>query len=156
MIALSGYHVLQSHRPNGRRGGGICLVFSDLLKLIFVKIQSYPFFELLAAEVIFSCNSFTFSVTYRPKLQLYQISLQTHFSLSRSSFLFSPFIVVHDFNFPNCCDQGNSFGVLLNELDSVQHINFSTHILDNILDLIETSKSSFYLVDGLDKEFFDS
>ena len=68
--------------------------------------------------------------------------------------LSSPFYVAGDFNLPNCCNQRSSFDVFLRRLDLVQRFNFPTHIFDNILDFIVTSKSDSYLVDGLGRESF--
>ena len=61
-----------------------------------------------------------------------------------------------DFNTPNCTSYDNPLSALLRERELVQHIDFPTHRLGNILDLIITSKPNSHLIQKIGRETFDS
>ena len=61
-----------------------------------------------------------------------------------------------DFNTPNCTSHDNPLSALLRELELVQHIDFPTHRLGNILDLIITPKPNSHLIQEIGRETFDS
>ena len=70
--------------------------------------------------------------------------------------LSSKFILAGDFNTPNCTSHDNPLSALLLELELVQHIDFPTHRLGNILDLIITPKPNSHLIQEIGRETFDS
>ena len=61
-----------------------------------------------------------------------------------------------DFNTPNCTFHDNPLIALLRELVLVQHINFPTHRLGDILDLIITPKPNSPLIQDIGRKTFDS
>ena len=61
-----------------------------------------------------------------------------------------------DFNTPNCTSHDNPLSALLRELELVQHIDFPTHRLGNILDLIITPKPNSHLIQEIGRKTFDS
>ena len=61
-----------------------------------------------------------------------------------------------DFNTPKCTSLGNPLSALLCELELVQHIDFPTHRLGNILDLIITQKPNSHLIQDIGRETFNS
>ena len=61
-----------------------------------------------------------------------------------------------DFNTPNCTSHDNPLSALLHELELVQHIDFPTHRLGNILDLIITPKPNSHLIQEIGRKTFDS
>ena len=71
-------------------------------------------------------------------------------------FLSSNFILAGDFNTPNCKSHDNPLSALLRELELVQHIDFPTQRLSNILDLIITPKPNSHLIQEIGRETFDS
>ena len=70
--------------------------------------------------------------------------------------LSSNFILAGDFNTPNCTSHDNPLSALLRELELVQHIDFPTHRLGNIFDLIITPKLNSQLIQEIGRETFDS
>ena len=65
--------------------------------------------------------------------------------------LSSNYILAGDFNTPNCTSHDNPLSALLLELELVQHIDFPTHRLGNILDLITTPKPNSHLIQKIGK-----
>ena len=70
--------------------------------------------------------------------------------------LSSNFILASDFNTPNCTSHDNPLSALLRELELLQHIDFPTYRLGNILDLIITPKPNSHLIQEIGKETFYS
>ena len=93
----------------------------------------------MTAKVSFSSHCLFLSVNYRPpNTGNFICELTSH--LYFFHFLSSNFILAGDFNTPNCTSYDNLLSALLRELELVQHIDFSTHRLGNILDFIITPK----------------
>ena len=61
-----------------------------------------------------------------------------------------------DFNTLNCTSHDNPLSALLRELELVQHIDFPTHRLGNILDLIITPEPNSHLIQDIGRKTFDS
>ena len=70
--------------------------------------------------------------------------------------LSSNFILAGDFNTPNCTSHDNPLSALLRELELVQYIDFPTHRLGNIFDLIITPKLNSHLIQEIGRATFDS
>ena len=150
-----GFHVLHSHRPIGKRGGGISVISKNSIRLDSIKSLSHSSFELLTAKVSFSSHCLFLSMIYRPPNTGNFIGeLTSH--LYFLYFLSSNFILAGDFNTPNCTSHDNPLSALLRELELVQHIDFPPHRLGNILDLIITPKPNSHLIQEIGRETFDS
>ena len=133
------FHVLHSHRPIGKRGGGISVISRNFIRLDAIKSPSHSFFESLTAKMSFSSHCLFLSVIYRPPNTCNFVGeLMSHLYFLYS--LSPNFILAGDFNTPNCTSHDNPLSALLRELELVQHINFPTHKVGNILDLIITPK----------------
>ena len=81
-----------------------------------------------------------------------ELTSHLYFLYSRAS----NFILAGDFNTPNCTSHDNPLSALLRELELVQHIDFPTHRLGNILDLIIIPKPNSQLIQEIGREIFDS
>ena len=147
-IVPYGFHVLHSHRP-------ISVIFRNSIRLDAIKSPSNFSFESLTAKVSFSSHCLFLSVIYRPPNTGNFIGELTSHLYFLYSF-FSNFILAGDFNTPNCTSHDNLLSALLRELELVQHIDFPTHRLGNILDLIITPKPNSHLIQEIGKETFDS
>ena len=103
----------------------------------------------------FSSHCLFLSVIYRPpNTDNFICELTSH--LYFLYFLASNFILAGDFNTPNCTSHDNPLSALLCELELVQLIDFPTHRLGNILDLIITPKPNSHLIQDIVRETFDS
>ena len=154
-IVPHGFHVLHSHRPICKRGGGISVISRNSIRLDAIKCPSHYSFESLTAKVSFSSHCLFLSVIYRPPNNgnfIGELTSHLYFFYS----LFSNFILTGDFNTPNCTSHDNPLSALLRELELVQHIDFPTHRLGNILDLIITPKLNSYLIQEIGRETFGS
>ena len=154
-IVPHGFHVLHSHRPTGKRGGGISVISRNFIKLDAIKSPSHSSFESLTTKVSFSSHCLFLSVIYRPPNTgnfIRELTSHLYFLYSLSS----NFILAGDFNTPNCTSHDNPLSALLRELELVQHIDFPTHRLGNILDLIITPKPNNHLIQKIGRETFDS
>ena len=154
-IVPHGFHVLHSHRPTGKRGGGISVISKNSIKLNAIKSPSHFSFESLTAKVSFSSHCLFLSVIYRPPNTgnfICELTSHLYFLYSLSS----NFILAGDFNTPNCTSHDNPLGALLCELELIQHIDFPTHRLGNILDLIITPKPNSHLIQEIGRKTFDS
>ena len=154
-IVPHGFHVLHSHRPIGKRGGGISVISRNSIRLDAIKFPSPSSFESLTAKVSFSSHCLFLSVIYcPPNTGNFICELTSHlyflYSLSLN------FILAGDFNTPNCTSHDNPLSALLRELELIQHIDFPTHRLGNILDLIITPKPNSHLIQEIGRETFDS
>ena len=144
-IVPHGFHVLHSHRPIGKRGGGISVISRNSIRLDAIKSPSHFSFESLTAKVSFSSHCLFLSVIYRPLNNgnfICELTFHFYFLYSLSS----NFILAGDFNTPNCTPHDNPLSALLRELELVQHIDFPTHRLGNILDLIITQKPNSHFI----------
>ena len=153
-IVPHGFHVLHSHRPIGKRGGGISVISSNSIRLDAIKSPSHFSFESLTAKVTFSSHCLFLSVIYRPPNTGNFIGELTSHLYFLYSFL-SNFILVGDFNTPNCTSHDNPLSALLRKLELVQQIDFPTHRLGNILDLIITPTPNSPLIQGIGRDTFD-
>ena len=154
-IVPHGFHVLHSHRPIGKRGGGISVISRNSIRLDAIKSPSHSFFESLTTKVSFSSHCLFLSVIYRPPNTgnfICELTSHLYFLYSLSS----NFILAGDFNTPNCTSHDNPLTALLRELELVQHIDFPTHRLGNILDLTITPKPNSHLIQEIGRETFDS
>ena len=148
-----GFHVLHSHRPIGKRGGGISVISRNSIRLDAIKSLSHSSFESLTTKVSFSSHCLFLLVIYHPpSAGNFICELTSHFIY----FLSSNFILAGDFNTPNCTSHDNPLSALLRELELVQHIDFPTHRLGNIFDLIITPKPNSHLIQDIGRETFDS
>ena len=130
-IVPHGFHVLHSNWPIGKRGGGISVISRNSIRLDAIKSPSHFSFESLTASV-FSSHCLFLSVIYCPSNTgnfICKLTSHLYFLYSLSS----NFILAGDFNTPNCTSHDNSLSGLLRELELVQHIDFPTHRLGNIL-----------------------
>ena len=149
------FHVSHSHRPIGKRGGGICVISRNSIRLDAIKSPFHSSFESLTAKVSFSSHCLFLSVLYRPpNTGNFICELTSHLYFFYS--FFSNFILAGNFNTPNCTSHDNPLSALLRELELVQQIDFPTHILGNILDLIITPKPNSHLIQEIGKKTFDS
>ena len=149
-----GFHVSHSHRPIGKRGGGVSIISRNSIRLDAIRSPPHSFFESLTAKVSFSSNCLFLSVIYRPPNTgnfICELTSHLYFLYSLSS----NFILAGDFNTPNCTPHDNPLCALLRELELVQHIDFPTHRLGNILDLIITPKPNSHLIQKIGRETFD-
>ena len=118
-IVPHGFHVLHSHRPIGKRGGGISVISRNSIRMDAIKSPSHSSFESLTAKVFFSSHCLFLSVIYRPpNTGNFICELTSHLYY----FLSSNFILAGDFNTPNFTSHDNPLRALLREL--VQHIDF--------------------------------
>ena len=153
-IVPHGFHVLHSHRPIGKRGGNISLISRNSIRLDAIKSPSHSSFESLTAKVSFLSHCLFLSVIYRPPNTgnfIGELTSHLYFLYSFSS----NFILAGDFNTPNCTSHDNPLSALLRELELVQHIDFPTHRLGNILDLIITPKPNSHLIQEIGRKTFD-
>ena len=91
---------LHSHRLN-TRVGGIYLISSYSIKLTFLKSGTHFSFEALTAQAFFPTQSLTNSVIYRPPSPsnfIHELTAHLYFLSST----FNHFIIVGNFNTPNC------------------------------------------------------
>ena len=154
-IVPHGFHVLHSHRPIGKQGGGISVISRNSIRLDAIKSPSHSSFESLTAKVSFSSHCLFLLVIYRPpNTGNFICKLTSHLYFLYS--LSSNFILAGDFITPNCTSHDNPFSALLRELELVQHIDFPTHRLGNILDFIIAPKPNSHLIQEIGKETFDS
>ena len=150
-----GFHVLHSHRPIGKRSEGISVISRNSIRLDAIKSPSHSFFEALTAKVSFSSHCLFLSMIYRPpNTGNFICELKSHLYFLYS--LSSNFILASAFNTPNCTSHDNPLSALLRELELIQHIDFPTHRLGNILDLIITPKPNSHLIQEIGRETFDS
>ena len=147
-----GFHVSHSHRPIGKRGGGISVISRNFIRLDAIKSPSHSSFESLTAKVSFSSHCLFLSMIYRPPNTGNFIGELTSHLYSFSS----NFILAGDFNTPKCTSHDNPLSALSRELELVQHIDFPIHRLGNILDLIITPKPNSHLIQEIGRETFDS
>ena len=153
-IVPHGFHVLHSHRPIGKQGGGISVISRNSIRLDAIKSPSHSSFESLTAKVFFSSHCLFLSVIYRlPNIGIFICELTSYLYFLYS--LSSNFLLAGDFNTPNCTSHDNPLSALLRELELVQHIDFSTHRLGNILDLIITPKPNSHLIREIGRKTFD-
>ena len=111
-IVPQGFHVLHSHRPIGKRGGGISVISRNSIRLDAIKSPSHSSFESLTAKVSFSSHCLFLSVIYRPPNTgnfIGELTSHLYFLYSLSS----NFILAGDFNTPNCTSHDNPFSALL-------------------------------------------
>ena len=119
------------------------------------KSPSHSSFESLTAKVSFSSHCLFLSVIYRsPNTGNFIGELKSHLYFLYS--FSSNFILAGDFKTPNCTSHDNPLSALLRELELVQHIDFPTHRLGNVLDLIITPKLNIHLIQEIGRETFDS
>ena len=103
----------------------------------------------------FSSHCLFLSVIYRPPNTgnfIGELTSHLYFLYSLSS----NFILAGDSNNPNCTSHDNPLSALLRGLELVQHIDFPTHRLGNILDLIITPKPNSHLIQEIGRKTFDS
>ena len=65
-IVPHGFHVLHSHRPIAKRGGGISVISRNSIRLDAIKSPSHSSFESLTAKVSFSSHCLFLSMTPKP------------------------------------------------------------------------------------------
>ena len=100
----------------------------------------------------FSSHCLLLSVIYRPPNTsnfICKLTSYLYFLYSLSSNF------INDFNTQNCTSHENLISAFLRELELVQHIDFSTHRLGNILDLIITPKPNSHLIQDIGMTTFD-
>ena len=154
-IVPHGLHVLHSHIPIGKRSGGIFVISRNSIRLDAIKSPSLFFFWIIDSHSVFFTHRLFLSVIYRPPNTgnfICELTSHLYFLYSFSS----NFILAGDFKTPNCTSHDNPLSALLRELELVQHIDFPTHRLGNILDLIITLKPNSHLIQDIGRETFDS
>ena len=118
-IVPHGFHVLHSHRPIGKRGGGISVISRNSIRLDAIKSPSHSSFESLTASVFFV--TLFVSIGDLPSSKHRQFYRRAHVSFL---FYYSPssnFILADDFNTPNCTSHDNPLSAFLREVELVQH-----------------------------------
>ena len=108
------FHVLHSHRPIGKRGGGIYVISRNSIRLEAIKFPSHSTFESLTASVFFV--TLFVSIGDLPSSKHRQFYRRAHV-LSLFPLFSSNFILTGDFNTPNCTSHDNPLSALLRELE---------------------------------------
>ena len=147
-----GYMLEHAPRKDGRKGGGVGMIYSEQINVEKQEIsKKYNQFELLTISVRFKASKVNIAIVYRPspskknKLKLRLFWNQWTDFLSSYTTRTQEFIILGDLNFHLDNLQNAStkkFNKILSEFGLSQHINEPTHAKGHTLDVLITSLES--------------
>ena len=141
-----GYNIVYNLRNDGRRGGGVAVIYRQELKCCTINTYNLSTLEAITARLTLASKTLHLCVVYAPESKTSSSASQS-FITDFSPILYddlcdlSNLLIVGDFNYHiNKEDNiyAKDFLSLLESCDFHQHVTSPTHIKGNTLDLVIT------------------
>ena len=144
-----GYNIVYHLRSDGRRGGGVALIYRQGLKCCTLNSYSLKTLEAITVRVTLPRKTLNISVVYAPECKV-SITASRSFIEEFSPILYDDLcglnnlLILGDFNYHVNKEDNAAAKCFLNLLDSCglhQHVCIPTHIKGNTLDLVITREN---------------